>query len=133
MTNFCPNCGAAIDPNKNTCEYCGTVVNQPHQSQPTPPPINPQAFGGFTPQGQPNQAPVNSNLPVKSKIVAAILALIFGSIGVHKFYLGQAGKGILYLLFCWTYIPSLVGFIEGIILLTMSDATFMQKYKCRLQ
>ena len=132
MTNFCPNCGAAIDPNKNTCEYCGTVVNQPHQSQPTPPPINPQAFGGFAPQGQPNQAPVNPNLPVKSKIVAAILALIFGGIGVHKFYLGQAGKCILYLLFCWTYIPFFLGILDGIILFCTSNARFEKKYKCKI-
>lgn len=65
----------------------------------------------------------------KSKVVAVLLAIFLGGIGLHKFYLGQIGWGIVYLLFCWTGIPSLVGLIEGIIYLTMSDAEFARKYK----
>jgi TM2 domain-containing membrane protein YozV len=38
--------------------------------------------------------------------------LILGSFGAHHFYLGRNGWGILYLLFCWTGIPTLLGFIE---------------------
>jgi TM2 domain-containing membrane protein YozV len=55
------------------------------------------------------------------------LALLLGGIGVHKFYLGKAGFGILYLLFCWTFIPAIVAFVEGIIYLVQDDATFSQK------
>lgn len=65
---------------------------------------------------------------MKSKSTAGILALILGGFGVHKFYLGKTGMGILYAVFCWTFIPALVAFIEGIILLTMSDEAFNQKY-----
>ena len=36
--------------------------------------------------------------------------------------------GILYLVFFWTGIPSLVGLIEGIIYLTMNDQAFAAKY-----
>ncbi len=32
----------------------------------------------------------------KSKIIAGFLALFFGTVGVHRFYLGQKWKGILY-------------------------------------
>jgi len=28
------------------------------------------------------------------------LALILGGVGIHKFYLGRVGQGVLYLLFC---------------------------------
>ena len=42
---------------------------------------------------------------MKNKSVAAILALLLGLFGIHKFYLKETGKGILYLLFCWTAIP----------------------------
>jgi TM2 domain-containing membrane protein YozV len=38
------------------------------------------------------------------------------------------GLGILYLLFCWTFIPSVIGLIEGIIYLTMTDQAFAAKY-----
>jgi len=65
--------------------------------------------------------------PVKSRATAGILGILLGGIGIHKFYLGKAGLGIVYLLFCWTGIPFLVGFIEGIIYLTQDDATFAAK------
>jgi hypothetical protein len=34
----------------------------------------------------------------------------------------------LYLLFFWAYIPGLVGFIEGIVMLATSDEDWMRKY-----
>lgn len=64
----------------------------------------------------------------KSRIAAALLALFLGGIGVHKFYLGQVGWGFVYLLFCWTFVPAVVAFVEFIIYLTMSDAAFAAKY-----
>lgn len=73
----------------------------------------------------PQPAPVSSG---KSRVTAVVLAWLLGSIGAHKFYLDSPGLGILYLFFCWTYIPALVGFIEGIIYLVMSDEEFAKKY-----
>lgn len=64
----------------------------------------------------------------KSKVSAGVLALLLGGLGVHKFYLGQAGMGILYLLFCWTFIPGFIALIEAISYFTMSDAVFARKY-----
>lgn len=80
--------------------------------------------------GHPNKAKAGNMQvagPPKSRIVAGVLALLLGGIGVHKFYLGKAGFGILYLLFCWTFIPAIVAFVEGIIYLVQDDATFSQK------
>ncbi len=65
---------------------------------------------------------------MKNKMTAGLLALFVGGFGVHKFYLGQTGIGVVYLLFCWTGIPGIIAFIEGIILLTMSDDDFNAKY-----
>tara|TARA_R110002167_G_scaffold76368_5_gene212625 strand:+ start:649 stop:945 length:297 start_codon:yes stop_codon:yes gene_type:complete len=64
----------------------------------------------------------------KSRVVAIVFALLLGGIGIHKFYLGRIAAGILYLLFCWTFIPSVIALIEAIIYLTMSDEAFAQKY-----
>lgn len=64
----------------------------------------------------------------RSKTVAAVLAILLGGIGIHKFYLGQAGWGMLYFIFSWTFIPAILGFFEGIIYLTMSDKSFEAKY-----
>jgi len=65
---------------------------------------------------------------MKNKIVAALLAIFFGGIGVHKFYLGQLGAGIVYLLFCWTGIPLIILCFEFLILLLMSDRDFDAKF-----
>lgn len=67
-------------------------------------------------------------LPVKSKVLAGVLCLLFGNIGVGNFYLGKIGMGILDIVFCWTLIPGIVNFIRGIVILCSSDDSFAQKY-----
>jgi len=65
---------------------------------------------------------------MKNKIVAALICMTLGFIGIHKFYLGQNILGILYLLFCWTGIPALIAFVEFFILLLMPDDDFNLKF-----
>ena len=75
----------------------------------------PSPFGQVAPNG-------------RNRLAAALFAFFLGAFGAHKFYLGQTGLGILYLLFFWTVIPAIVAFIESILLITMSDETFAVKY-----
>ncbi len=73
----------------------------------------------------------------KNKIVAAILAIVIGSFGIHHFYLGSIMAGVILLLVsllsCGTIaaVSGIVGLIEGIVLLTMDDAKFDAKYNAR--
>ena len=128
MSNLCPQCGAPVQANATKCEYCGAAIAQPQQqAAPQPQPQQQQQYYAQQPFVDPR-----ANLPVKSKIVAGVLALLLGYFGVHKFYLGQAGLGILYLLFCWTGIPEIVCIIDAIILFCMSDENFQNKYHCRI-
>lgn len=129
MSVLCPQCGAPVNGNATKCEYCGTVVAQQPQ---TPVQSAPQAAQVYVNYQQPVVNPERANWPIKNKIVAGVLALLLGGLGIHKFYLGKTGKGILYLLFCWTYIPAFLGFIEGLIILCGNDENFQIKYKCRL-
>ena len=68
--------------------------------------------------------------PAKSKIVAGILAIFLGFLGVQYFYIGKTVGGIisivLTLVTCglWEIIP----FIQGILMLVMSDDEFNRKY-----
>src|SRR5947209_1490863 len=101
---FCSDCGSIINARAEICPRCGV------RQLPVP-----GAVGGFTRSG-------------KNRIVAAVFALLLGGFGIHKFYLGRIGQGILYLIFCWTFIPTLVGFVEGIVYLTMSDQVFEARY-----
>lgn len=63
---------------------------------------------------------------MKDKTVAGILAFFLGFLGVHKFYLGQTGLGILYIIFF--PIAGLLGIIDGIILLTMDENQFHARF-----
>jgi TM2 domain-containing membrane protein YozV len=63
----------------------------------------------------------------KSKWIAAILAYFLGTFGIHKFYLGKK-SGWLYLIFCWTGIPSIIGVVEAIIYCVTSQEKFDMQY-----
>lgn len=76
----------------------------------------------------PKVDPLRKNNKPKSKIVAALLAIFLGGIGIHKFYLNKPIFGIAYIVLCWTYIPSIVALIEGLILLFTPDEKFDLKY-----
>jgi TM2 domain-containing membrane protein YozV len=82
--------------------------------------------------GQPNASRPQTG-PVRSKIAAGVLAILLGGIGIHKFYLGKVGIGIVYILFCWTFIPAIVALVEGIIYLTQDDKTFAEKQGVTVQ
>lgn len=65
------------------------------------------------------------------KVLAGIMGILFGSLGIHKFILGYTKEGLIQLglsiVTCG--LASLVGFIEGIIYLTKSDEEFYQTYQ----
>ncbi len=87
----------------------------------------------------------NHDLPRQEnkKILAGILAILLGSLGVHKFILGYNQEGIIllaisivgYATICLLvgvfiiWIPGLIGLIEGIIYLTKSDEEFYNTYQ----
>ena len=72
--------------------------------------------------------PQKRNLAEKNKVVAGLLGIFLGGFGAHKFYLGKVGMGFLYLVFTWTGIPWIIGFIEGIMYLSMKEEKFAEKY-----
>ena len=60
--------------------------------------------------------------------MAIFLAFIFGGLGAHKFSLDRPGWGVFYLLFCWTFIPSIIGLLEAIVYLSNSESAFQKNY-----
>lgn len=66
------------------------------------------------------------------KVVAGILAILLGWLGVHKFILGYTKEGLLMILFSLIscgVASSLIGLIEGIVYLTKTDEEFYQIYQ----
>jgi len=77
---------------------------------------------------------INSDQGSK-RIVAGVVAILFGSLGIHKFILGYQKEGIIMLVisflslgFLFAFV-ALIGIIEGIIYLTKSDEEFFQTYQ----
>ena len=72
------------------------------------------------------------------KIVAGVLAILLGCLGIHKFYLGYTTAGIITLVVSLVAgyftcgigasVMGLIGLIEGIIYLTKSDEQFVATY-----
>lgn len=69
------------------------------------------------------------------KVLAGILGILFGALGVHKFVLGYTKEGVIMLLVSLLSfgflagVSGIVGLIEGIIYLTKSDEEFVQTYQ----
>jgi len=87
-TSFCHNCGEATAPNAAVCLKCGSALS-------------------VAPAGE-----------QKSKLVAGLLGIFLGGLGIHNFYLGYTGKAIaqIVLSFCFG-IGAIWGLVEGIMIL----------------
>lgn len=92
---FCRNCGKEIGNDAKFCQHCGTSVDTGAQQ------VNVQAPPQYQ---QPVINVVNTNTNVnsfgyvhKSKWVAFFLCLFLGEFGIHRFYVGKIGTGIIWL------------------------------------
>jgi TM2 domain-containing membrane protein YozV len=104
---FCYACGDRIDARAEICPRCG--VRQP-------------------PRHGPSAAPSVIDPEAPSKVAAGLLAILLGGLGVHRFYLGDLGLGLLYALFSWSGVPSVIGLIEGIVYLAKSDEAWAREH-----
>lgn len=135
--NKCPQCGAPVDSSLSNCKYCGEKLYHEQQApmqQPVQQPVYQQpVYEQAVPPYRGADPGVDPSWPMKNKTVAGLLGIFLGGFGIHKFYMGKIGKGILYLLFCWTYIPGIIGFIEGIIYLASNEHNFQVKNRVRIR
>ena len=85
------------------------------------------------PEGEPAPAPAPAGAPAsanpqKDKTIAGILAILLGWLGVHHFYLGNIGMGILYIVLSCVGVGGILGIIDRIIYLTKPDDQFQRNY-----
>ena len=84
---FCQNCGSETDSAAEVCIKCGVRL-----------------AGG-----------ISQDISPKSRLIVTLLAAFLGVLGIHRFYLGQIGLGILMLLtFGGCLIWALVDFILAV-------------------
>jgi len=131
---FCRECGKEVNENAAACTSCG--VN-PKQSN--------NFCGACGVKTNANQVVCvkcgvslgGSSSDEKSKMVAFLLALFLGTIGIHKFYLGYKNEGIIMLL-CGTVgwllfaippiVMAIIALIEAIMYISKSDDEFHRIY-----
>ena len=68
---------------------------------------------------------------MKSRSTAILLAIFLGGIGIHKFYLNKPGVGLMYLMFCWTFIPGIIAVFDILSLLLTDDYHFNRLYNAQ--
>jgi TM2 domain-containing membrane protein YozV len=54
---------------------------------------------------------------------------LLGGVGAHRFYLGQKGFGLLYLCFCWTFVPLIASWIDLAIMAAQDDEDFAEEQR----
>ena len=116
----CPVCGAPLE--GEVCTYCGhrlktSINNSTVQSQ------NANNISIVTNVVNNNSQNISNqviNVSKKNKITALILCVLFGLFGVHRFYVGKVGTGLLYL---FTGGLFLIGYIVDIILIITGKFT----------
>ena len=113
---FCKNCGKEIHPEAALCVACGFRNGDgnkycAHCGQPVMEGAEVCLSCGFATRPQ-VVAPPNA----KSKLVAGLLGLFLGGIGIHNFYLGYTGKGIAQILLSCTGISAIWAFVESIMI-----------------
>jgi len=140
MAVFCTKCGAQNADFAQACAQCLAALpvigsQRPVQSDYQPP---------FQPSYEPIQppAPLYDQSPTQDwqragadkKIVAGILGIVIGGLGIHKFILGYQKEGLIMLLVsvlsCFTLagVMHVIGIIEGIMYLTKTDEDFVRTY-----
>ncbi|MBO7680460.1 MAG: TM2 domain-containing protein, partial [Thermoguttaceae bacterium] len=126
---FCRRCGTALNPEQIVCVKCGTGVAAA-QNRPGGHAARGAAGPGY---GAPGYDGPRGGEP-KSKLTAGLLALLLGGVGVHKFYMGSWGWGIVFVAAVLLtggfggIATGICALVEGILYLTMSQEQFEEKY-----
>lgn len=158
---FCPECGTALEATTKAAGAAGAAAGaaaagatgtsagaaqpgqpytQPGYAQPQP---GQQSYTapGYAPQqsyAQPYVQPTVVPGAKKDRIVAGLLAIFLGWLGIHKFYLGFTAPGVIYLVISLvglifggvpTLVMAVLAIIEGIMYLTKSNYDFYQLYE----
>ena len=69
--------------------------------------------------------------PQSQRVLCGILGIVLGSLGIHRFMLGDTTGGIIRIAISVVTcgFGGIIGLIEGIIYLTKSDEQFIQEYQ----
>lgn len=98
----CPNCGAPRRQGETSCAYCKTVFRY-DEKPPEAQPVVHVHYHQEAPKPEPQVVVERVYVPQekrsgRSRLAALLLCIFLGGFGVHKFYVGRIGLGLVYLL-----------------------------------
>ncbi len=98
-SDFCPACGQSVVKEAVICVHCGATLTEPKKEVPK---------------------------DARSRVIAAILGILFGALGVHNFYLKRKARAIIQLILSATFALVYIAAIVSVILasLLMEPWTF---------
>ena len=119
---YCRNCGKELEDDVMFCPTCG--ANQQAEAN-TSSTENQNPTNSAMTTYQANRVEFGDTESGKSRIVAAILAILLGGFGAHNFYLGKTGYAVAQLLLTligWIvivgpFVSGIWAFVEFIIIL----------------
>lgn len=114
----CPYCGEKILQKAKKCKFCGEILdpvmremeNLKRRNDTIPIIVNNNNNNNNISQFR-ETAPVST----KSRLTYILLALLLGMIGIHNFYAGYVGTGIIQLILTFTGVGAILTFIWVII------------------
>lgn len=92
--SYCANCGNPVNPNASVCLSCGVAIAKGKEDK-----------KNWLPAG-------------KDKMMAIVLCLFLGGVGVHNFYLGETKKGIIKILLCLFVISEVLALVDLLKMIT---------------
>ena len=115
-TKYCKFCGQVIDADCVICPKCGKQVEEIKYSRQDNIIINNNnnASSSASASAMFGNA---SNVSPKSWLVTLLLCLFLGTIGIHRFYVGKIGTGILMILLLMTGISAIWAVIDLILII----------------
>lgn len=99
---FCKNCGAQISDEAVLCVHCGvpTGVRENTTATPVQQPVINIVNTNTNTNRNTNYNSGGHHYPRKSKWVTFFLCVFLGYFGVHRFYVGKNGSGLVWLFTC---------------------------------
>lgn len=90
IVNYCPKCGTKLNEGANFCSQCGYKFNDQVTTPQNYQSYSGKATGKLDKDGKPYSD--------KNGLAVLLLAIFVGMFGVHRFYSGSIGIGVIQLL-----------------------------------